>query len=65
MLRFNMDGNIVSTQRELFVPDHTKLLVDECGCIVGFIIPDMNGESNAKIPIVCAGIKLWGQSSMP
>ena len=65
MQRIDMDRIMMPMQRKLFIPDHTELLVDECGCIVGFIVPDMNRESDAEIPIVCAGVKLWEQSSTP
>jgi Heterokaryon incompatibility protein (HET) len=57
--RFDQNGTMIPKTRNMIVPDHTELLVDECGCVLGFFIPDMDREGKDNMPILCAGVKLW------
>lgn len=55
-------GNEVPRPYDSLVPDHTEILVEECGCIVGFFIPDLENElkeARGQLPIICVGIKRW------
>ncbi|SCO47432.1 related to tol protein [Fusarium fujikuroi] len=42
--RFDELGSMVRMPYNLPVPDHTEILKDECGCIIGFFIPDLEEE---------------------
>ncbi|KAJ3535727.1 hypothetical protein NM208_g7017 [Fusarium decemcellulare] len=60
--RFDELGNKVRMPYNPPVPDHTEILVDKCGCIVGFFIPDLEEELEQGIgeqQIVCVGVKCY------
>ncbi|KAF5968274.1 hypothetical protein FCOIX_11522 [Fusarium coicis] len=42
--RFDELGNMVRVPYNPPVLDHTEILQDECGCIIGFFIPDLEEE---------------------
>lgn len=53
-------GNEVRRPYNLPVPDHTEILADECGCIVGFFIPDLEEEleqAKGEQQMICVGVK--------
>lgn len=55
-------GNEVPSPHDSLVPDHTEILVEESGCIVGFFIPDLENElkeAREQLPVICVGIKRW------
>lgn len=56
--RYDVDGHLVPSSGQTFVPGHTELLVDE-DVYVGFFIPDMERESGDEINVVCASITVW------
>ncbi|KAM0236650.1 hypothetical protein ACHAP5_009286 [Fusarium lateritium] len=58
--RFDELGNKVRMPCNTLVPDHTEVLTDECGCIVGFFIPDLEEEleqATGEQQIICVGVK--------
>ncbi|EEU47173.1 uncharacterized protein NECHADRAFT_77365 [Fusarium vanettenii 77-13-4] len=60
--RFDELGNKVQMPYNPPVPDHTEILVDECGCIVGFFIPDLEEELEqdaGEQQIICVGVKRY------
>lgn len=63
-VRVRTDGTPIHMPRRLYVPEHTELLADSYGHILGFMIPDTTSYSEQNRPVVCVGVKLW-QSSLP
>ncbi|KAF5720074.1 het-domain-containing protein [Fusarium mundagurra] len=63
--RFDEMGDMVRMPYNLPVPDHTEILKDECGCILGFFIPDHEEEleqATAEQKIISVGVKrYWDQ----
>ncbi|RSL62869.1 hypothetical protein CEP54_005521 [Fusarium duplospermum] len=60
--RFDEWGNKVRMPYNPPVPDHTEILVDECGCIVGFFIPDLEEDLEQVTDdqqIICVGVKRY------
>ncbi|RSM01903.1 hypothetical protein CEP52_008289 [Fusarium oligoseptatum] len=60
--RFDELGNKVRMPYNPPVPDHTEILVDECGCILGFFIPDVEEEleqATGEKQIICVGVKRY------
>lgn len=60
--RFDELGNKVRMPYNPPVPDHTEILADECGCIVGFFIPDLEEEleqATGEQQIICVGVKRY------
>jgi hypothetical protein len=57
--RLGLDGRVVPSSGQTFVPGHTELLVDDYGMCVGFFIPDMERKIDDEINIVCASITVW------
>ncbi|KAF5656528.1 hypothetical protein FCIRC_13608 [Fusarium circinatum] len=60
--RFDELGNMVRMPYNILVPDHTEILEDECGCIVGFFIPDLKEELEqvtGEQQIICVGVKCF------
>lgn len=60
--RFDELGNRVQMPYNPPVPDHTEILADECGCIVGFLIPDLEEEleqATGEQQIICVGVKRY------
>ncbi|EWG50793.1 hypothetical protein FVEG_16691 [Fusarium verticillioides 7600] len=60
--RFDELGNMVRVPYNPPVPDHTEILEDECGCIIGFFIPDLEEELEQALgeqQIICVGVKRY------
>ena len=60
--RFDELGNQVQMPYDSPVPGHTETIVDECGCIVGFLIPDFEEEleqATSEQQITCVGVKRY------
>ncbi|RBR19576.1 uncharacterized protein FIESC28_05571 [Fusarium coffeatum] len=60
--RFDELGNQVQIPYDSPVPGHTEILVDKCGCIVGFLIPDLEEEleqAASEQQITCVGVKRY------
>ncbi|KAF5598582.1 heterokaryon incompatibility protein [Fusarium pseudocircinatum] len=63
--RFDELGNMVRMPCNMLVPDHTEILKDDYGYIIGFFIPDLKEELEQVIgeqQIICVGLKrYWDQ----
>ncbi|KLP22897.1 tol protein [Fusarium fujikuroi] len=60
--RFDELGNMVRMPYNPPVPDHTEILKDECGCIIGFFIPDLKEEleqATGEQQMICVGVKRY------
>ncbi|KAF4431493.1 HET-domain-containing [Fusarium acutatum] len=60
--RFDELGNMVRLPYNLLVPDHAEILEDECGCIIGFFIPNLEEEVELALgeqQITCMGVKRY------
>ncbi|KAH7254330.1 heterokaryon incompatibility protein-domain-containing protein [Fusarium redolens] len=60
--RFGELGKEVRMPYNPPVPDHTEILEDKCGCIVGFFIPDLEEEleqATGEQQIICVGVKRY------
>lgn len=60
--RFDELGNKVRMPYNPPVPDHTEVLVDEYGYIIGFFIPDLEEEleqATGEQQITCVGVKRY------
>ncbi|KAF4467376.1 HET-domain-containing [Fusarium albosuccineum] len=64
--RFDEMGNKVRVPYNPPVPDHTEILADKCGCILGFFIPDLEEEldqATGEQQIICVGVKRYQDQS--
>ncbi|KAH7308318.1 hypothetical protein BKA65DRAFT_559800 [Rhexocercosporidium sp. MPI-PUGE-AT-0058] len=52
-------GTIAHSPRNLFLPRHTELLKDSCGCCIGYLIPDVSRSNNEPISVICVGVLQW------
>lgn len=60
--RIDQEGQETPRPYDVPLPDHTEVLEGECGCLLGFFIPDRDDrakEVHEKPSILCIGIKKW------
>ncbi|KAF2756766.1 HET-domain-containing protein [Pseudovirgaria hyperparasitica] len=57
--RYDECMNRLFFPRPLPVPEHTETVLDQCGCIIGFYIPDSAREQDSERWLFCVAIKSW------
>lgn len=55
---YDEKGNEIPTQRQIFVPAHTELLINE-GFVLGFLIPDRARSLTVNETVFCAAVQQW------